>query len=338
MSQQEAYGYAVARIRAMEHRLLDAATLQRMMEAEDVASALKVLGETSYSSTISSQTGEVDFDKMLAEELMSTYSEIETFAPEKDLLDILRYQYDFHNIKVLIKSTYNLASGGKKRWDLLTSLGSYPVDDMLANFEAEDYKFLPFGLNNLVPKCLSVLEQTGDILEVERLLDDRLFEVMMDSAEALGLKHCVNWIKTRIDGENVRTLLRLKRFNYNATNALPFLHKGGTLDLGLLVSLIGEPFEAWKRALEFTSFGIVLNRIDASGSFSELILSLEKAFEEFYLEVIGKSRYFAKAPENILAYLYAKEQEITNVRIILVAKASGGDMEYVRRLLRRGYV
>lgn len=337
MSQQKAYGYAVARIRAMEHRLLDAGLLQRMIEAEDLNSALKILGETSYSSTMSSQTGDADFDKMLESELQATYEEVLAFTPEKELLDLLRYQYDFHNVKVLIKSLYNVANGGKKRWDLLTSLGTYPVDEMISNVEAEEYRFLPKWLKDIVPECLTILEQTKDMLEVERLLDDKLFEVMKTTAAALGLKDCVSWIQTRIDGENIRTLLRLKRFNYDSAKALPFMHTGGTLDLSLLVSLIAEPFEAWKRALEFTSFGNTLAQIDASGSFSELILSLEKAFDEYYLDKLAECRYSAAAPENILAYVYAKEQEIKNVRMILVAKTSGGDTERLRRLLRRGY-
>ena len=48
MSRREAYGYAVARIRAMEHRLLDANLIQRLVDSEDVAAVFKILGETAY--------------------------------------------------------------------------------------------------------------------------------------------------------------------------------------------------------------------------------------------------------------------------------------------------
>jgi len=85
-----------------------------------------------------------------------------------------------------------------------------------------------------------------------------------------------SWVCTRIDGENIRTLVRLKRFNFDCAGARPFLHAGGELDLDLLSSLIAEPFEGWGRTLEFSEFGKVLGSIDATGGFSELILSLEK--------------------------------------------------------------
>ena len=114
MSSQGAYGYAVARIRAMEHRLLDQGVLQRMIDAEDFASILKILGETSYSSALASQTGGSDFDKVLESDLHSIYEEVRTFVPDKKLVDIMRLHYDFHNVKVLLKSMFNVRTGGKK--------------------------------------------------------------------------------------------------------------------------------------------------------------------------------------------------------------------------------
>ncbi len=114
MSSQRAYGYAVARIRAMEHRLLDSGVLQRMTDAEDFASILKILGETSYSSALTSQTNGSDFDKVLEADLHSIYEEVRTFVPDKVIVDIMRLQYDFHNVKVLLKSMFNVRTGAKE--------------------------------------------------------------------------------------------------------------------------------------------------------------------------------------------------------------------------------
>lgn len=334
MSQHDVYGYAVARIRAMEHQLLDSSVLQRMIEAEDLETAFKILGETSYSTTLTLNAGIYDFDKLLESELKSKYSEIESFIPEKKLIDLLRFQYDFHNVKVLLKSAFNVEKGGQKRWDFLTSLGSYPVESLINDIEMEEYKFLPFDLNDLLPKCINIWEQTSNILEVERLLDDRMYQVMFETARELDLPETLNWIRNRIDGENIRALLRLKRFSYDAQSALLFMHSGGKIDVSGLVSLISEPFESWKRFFEFTEYGVAISSIDASGTFSDLILSLEKVLDDYYMHKLAKSRYSYNAPENILAYLWDKEMEVKNVRMILVAKTSGGNKEQLRRLLR----
>lgn len=338
MSHQEEYGYAVARIRAMEHRLLDISALQRMIDAEDLASVLKILGETSYSSAMISQNCEFNFDKVLESDLQSVYEEILSFVPDKEIVELMRIQYDFHNIKVLIKSMFNVRTGGKKRWDLLTSLGSYPLDKLIENIESEDYRLLPFGLNILLPKCISVWEQSKDVLEVERLLDQRMFEVMLEKADILSFPGVKSWVRTRIDGENIRSLLRLKRFNFESARALLFLHSGGTIDVSILAALITEPFESWGRALEFSDFGKILTTIDSSAGFSELILALENVLDNFYLEKIGVSRFSQSAPENIPTYLWAKEMEVKNIRMIVASKGNKGDKDQLRRLLRHGYV
>ena len=52
---------------------------------------------------------------------------------------------------------------------------------------------------------------------------------------------------------------------------------------------------------------------------------------------LSSFRYRSDAPENVLAFLWAKEMEVKNLRIVLVSKASRSDRDKVRRLLRHGY-
>ena len=252
MSYKEAYGYAVARIRAMELRLLDASVFTRMLDAEDTASVLKVLGETSYAAALTSVSGEGGIDKVLETVLHDTYEEVNSFVPQKELVALLRLPYDFSNAKVMLKSVFSVRSGGKKRWDLLTSLASYPVDKLISDVETEDYQLLPFGLSTLFPKCLSVWEQSRDVLEAERLLDRQMFAVMLEEAEKLAIPEILAWVKLRIDGENIRSLMRLKRFGFDSSRAASFLHEGGNVDAGTLAPMIAEPFETWGRMIDYS--------------------------------------------------------------------------------------
>ena len=52
------YGYAVSRLRAMENRLLDQGVFQRLLDSEDLPSALKVMSETAYGKWFLEQQGE----------------------------------------------------------------------------------------------------------------------------------------------------------------------------------------------------------------------------------------------------------------------------------------
>ena len=132
----------------------------------------------------------------------------------------------------------------------------------------------------------------------ERRIAKHILPIMLEKAKELDMPGIISWVKTRTDGENIRTLLRLKRFNFDASKALPFLHEGGAIDVNMLASLITEPFETWGRALEFSDFGKMIGSIDASGGFSDLILSLEKILDDCYLEKIAVSRFSSSDPAN----------------------------------------
>ena len=136
--------------------------------APDLSAVLKVLGETGYSRGFSGTEAAERYDAALEAELLATYEDLETFVPDRELINIFRIPYDFHNVKVLLKSNFNAKSGGKKRWDLMTRLGSIPVDDLTVRMESEEFALLPYGLAHLIPLCLSQWEQTRDLVKIEK--------------------------------------------------------------------------------------------------------------------------------------------------------------------------
>ncbi len=229
MAPAERYGYAVARLRAMSGRLLEEALLQRILESEDLDSALKVLGETVYSSWLMELKGNGEFDRAIEAELLHVYGEVQKFVPDPALVHLCRLPYDFHNVKVLLKSALLVREGGERRFDLLTSLGNIPSDDLIMAMESEDFRLLPFGLHLLVPHCFSVWEQTKDILEVEKLLDEGLFAAMRKTASATGIEAASLWVRGKIDAENVRNLLRMKRMDMETGSAALFPGKSFSL-------------------------------------------------------------------------------------------------------------
>lgn len=337
MSRSEAYGYAVARIRAMEHRLFDAGLFGRLLEADDLNGALKILSETSYAKGLANVEESSRYDSALEAELLSSYIEIQTFVPDRSLTDLCRMPYDFHNVKVLLKSIFNARAGGRKRWDLLTPLGTVPVDDMVTQVESEDYVLLPFGLPPVISTCVTHWEQTGDVVEVERLLDEQMFRTVLHMAEDFGEQDITAWGKARIDAENLRNLLRLKRFGFDATRAGEFLHKGGTVSPEVLITLFAEPFDGWGRMIPFSNVGRAISAMQDENDFDAQIVSLEKTLDDYCQAVLSKARYSTSAPGNILAYLWGKEMEIKNIRTILVSKGMTTGREEVRGALRHGY-
>jgi V/A-type H+-transporting ATPase subunit C len=321
----------------MEPLFLDAGLVQRLLDADDTAGALKVLGETCYAKSLTEKAEEGRYDAALEEELLSSVMELRTFVPDKELVDLFRIQYDFHNVKVILKSSFLAKRGGRKRWDLMTGLGTVPADNLIVSIESEDYNLLPYGLPALIPAALALWEQTRDIVEVEKLLDAGLFSAMLETALDFEEPGVLKWVKARIDSENIRNLLRLKRFGTEAQKVSAFLHPGGTVSVEALIQLLPEPFESWGRAISHSDIGAAISKVRDEGDFDRQIVVLEKALDDYCRDAVSLARYSPNAPENVLAYLWGKEMEIKNIRTVLVSKGASADKDETRGMLRNGY-
>ena len=334
MAPKERYGYAVARLRALENRLLDDAVLQRMIDCDTLEAAVKVLGETPYSPWLMELKSPQEFDKAIEAELLHSYSEAESFVPDCELISLLRLVYDVHNVKTLLKSQFLLAAGEKRRFDLLTSLGNINTDKLVLAVEGEEYWELPYGFNQAIPEALASWELNHNLLAVEKILDQVYFDALLSVADGLEMKQVQNWVRNRIDGENLKTLLRLSRIDMDKGTADSFLHKGGMIPCNRLTPLIAEPVENWARMLSFSDIGALLSPFSEGGDFNTLLVQFEKELDNFISGVIAKTRFSAFEPANVVRYLWMKEIEAKNLRVVLVSVANGVEKDAIRGLVR----
>ena len=91
-----------AYIRARETKLLNRDRIERMLEAPTTGDALKVLEECGWGDL--SSLGPDEFEMRLGTYLKEQLDDIEELVPDKRFVEAVRLKYDFHNIKVLIKS------------------------------------------------------------------------------------------------------------------------------------------------------------------------------------------------------------------------------------------
>lgn len=334
MAQKERYGYAVARLRALENRLLDESVLQRMIDSDTLEAALKVLGETPYSAAIMELRSPLDFDKAIENELLRSYGEAATFVPDSGLMELLRLQYDVHNVKVLVKSQILLASGEKRHLELMTKLGNIDTDKLILAVEGEEYWELPYGFDSAIPASIAAWDTNEHLLATEKTLDDAYMKALLELAESLGVESVTEWVRCRIDGENLKTLLRLSRIDIERSLIPTYLHAGGNIPVNRLVPLITEPVENWGRLLAYTDIGALLQPFGEGEDFSTLLVQYEKALDNFLTGVIGRSRYDAFSPANVVRYLWLKEIEAKNLRVILVSVSNGMERDEIRGLLR----
>ncbi|MBQ9389102.1 MAG: V-type ATPase subunit [Synergistaceae bacterium] len=330
------YVYTVSRLRGMENHILDTAFFSRLMDSAGIDEALRALGETGYSQWIS-QNGS-SFDKAIDSEMLATFQELETFVPDKGLIDIFRLPYDFHNVKVLLKGLFKVRGGELegRRYDLLSDLGTINPEELKNAIETEEYGYLPYGLTDLIPQCWQLWDATKSAQAVELMIDHQMFRAMLDVAEGLKMPDVIHWVKSRIDAENLRSAVRLARIKYESAKALPFFHEGGTIRPDDMAKLLSEPQETWGRLLSHTDIGAVLGALQDSGNIKTALTDVSKSLDEYLLKVLENAKYSMDAPANVLLYLLTKEAETRNMRVALVCVAGGLDREFGRRLLSNG--
>jgi V/A-type H+-transporting ATPase subunit C len=164
-----------------------------------------------------------------------------------------------------------------------------------------------------------------------------MFAAIISTAVSLEFPGVTSWARARVDAENIRNLLRMKRFGFDSSAAASFMHDGGTVAVSALVPLMSDQFDAWGRSLAYSDVGKAISAVDAGGDFDELMPALERALDDFCSAVVAGARYSASAPENVTAFLWGKEMEIKNVRTILVSKGTKTNRESVKGMMRRGY-
>ncbi|MBQ7544104.1 MAG: V-type ATPase subunit [Synergistaceae bacterium] len=330
------YVYTVARLRGMENHILDTAFFSRLMDSAGIDDAVKALGETSYSQWITGAGS--NFDKAIDSEILATCEELKSFVPDKELLDIFRLPYDFHNVKVLLKGLFKVRGGEAegRRYDLLSKLGTIDTEELTNAIETEEYGFLPYGLTDLIPQCWQLWDATKNAQAVELLIDHQMFRAMLDVAEGLNMPDVVHWVKCRIDAENLRSAVRLARIKYDPAKALPFFHEGGTIRADDMAKLLNEPQETWGRILSYTDIGSVLGALGEQNDMKAALSDVSKALDDYLLKVLESAKYSMDAPANVLLYLLTKEAEARNMRVALVCVAGGLDREFGRRLLSNG--
>jgi len=65
-----------------------------------------------------------------------------------------------------------------------------------------------------------------------------------------------------------------------------------------------------------------------------LVVQAEKVLDEYTGTLLSKAKYDAFSPESVLYFLWQKEMETKNLRIILVSVSNNTDKDSVRGLLR----
>ena len=327
------YAYAVGRIRALETRLLDRSRFERMIDSSSVEEALKVLAESDYAHAVS-ELGDVhDFESILIEELKNTFNTIKNISPRPELIAIMVLRYDIHNLKVLFKARY---LGVKS--DLLIPIGSLDIARLEFAVSEEDYRDLPGLLRRAAEKISEDFLVNRDPQVIDLMLDQVLFEQLLAAARDEGSTFLEGMFVRQIDLINLKSLIRIKRMGLDREFFKKALLSHGSIPVDRLSTSLDEPLENLITALAMSDYADLVGEGVREWLEKGSASLLEKLSDDYITSYLKLAKWMPFGYEPLVGYLWAKEIEIKNIRLVLVGKINRLPAEAIRERIRDVYI
>ncbi len=311
--QKRDYYYATTRARAMISKLLTDDDYAKLMKM-DINEILRFLEEGEYKKEIDSVGVGArkieEFEGVLNENFARSINRLLGFMPKTCPLWVYTMRYDIANIKTILRGK---DSHGKKEgvWRALIPVGNFSKEFLHSLINAETKE-----------KVIELLEKTPyySVLkrnsgkgqeELEDILEQFYFGKTLKFA--VKDKKLYDLLKKEIDVKNILSLLRLRRSKIAISEN--FFIKGGNIGLKRLAEL--------GKLDEFEIINNLKNQktwVFAPTNTKELD-KIEAGLRK-YLFICGwnlKKEYKPTAGA-LLSYIFGKEREIANIRIIARSK------------------
>jgi V/A-type H+-transporting ATPase subunit C len=323
----------------MKSRLLAPPVFESLILKPDVESIIAELENTPYKQEIEKATVQYSgikcIEVALRKDFANTFRKILGFMKEGEsetYIKILLSRWDIQNIKTILRGknihmtsaeiVECLVPAGQLDDTTLIELIKQPdvkaVIDLLATWGIEYAKPLTRNFKEYSEKRdLTVLEYAIDKFYYENALE-KLGEDSYDDRIILEM------ITMEIDVTNIKNVLKMIRDKIEIEEAETFLIKGGImLDIEKLLTMLRSgTLEGAIKVLDATPYKF-LSELPADVFKTEKVSVFEKELEK-YLIKRGISRFLGDPLSIAVAvgYVWAKYNEITNIRIIARCKTA----------------
>ncbi len=324
------YAYAVGRIRTLERKLIDKNRIERMVEAGSLEEAAKVLAEADYGYLEDMGSKDYDFEELLKDEEKKVYGLLRELAPRPEIFDMFLLGRDYHNLKVLLKSEFGESGDSRP----LKEGGAIPVNTLEVLVRERKFNSMPGVMARALKDAIDAFNRTGDPQAVDMVLDAGYLKHVREAAGESGEPFLAELAAVSADLTNIKAFVRVKRLGREWAFFERVTAPGGKVRKDIYSECFDASLEAFVERMRFTPYGRLCE--EGIGSFIRTgsLAMLEKLADEYLLSFVQKVRYRAFGVEPLVSYLIIKENEIRNVRIVIVGKQNGIPGEVIRERLR----
>ncbi|MGO3017590.1 MAG: V-type ATP synthase subunit C [Anaerococcus sp.] len=332
---REKFIQASATTRVYEKDLLTKAQMDRLIDQESLHQTISSLSDTVYNDSIQKMGRDEEYEYMLSKELNRVYGLMERLSPNSYLIQYLKEQYIFHNLKVVVKEVI-------LREDLshtYIDLGELNTVDLKQYLKEDEKKKTSDNIYYLfAQKALDLYKESQDPQTIDISLDKDYFERLLDIAKKSESDFLLDFTKDKIDLINIKTLFRANMQEASKKTLDMALIEGGNIDLKEFDGLLNEDLAQYKESFSRYKINKYVERAFEKNNPSDAMLDLEKAIDDYQMDTVKVAKTVTYGPEVIFAYIVSKETEIKNLRIILISKLNSLSRDFIKERLRESYV
>ncbi|PXW91828.1 V/A-type H+-transporting ATPase subunit C [Streptohalobacillus salinus] len=321
-------------LRVYETQLLTREDYEKMLRAENLSEALEALKSTEYLIDEQELLEHKTFDGFLMQRLKNLYEELYSVTPDSEVVQIYTLRYTYHNLKVLLKQKFT----DQDLEHLLIHIGKYPVSTLrhLVNTGQSD-ELNPIMIEG-VTGAIEDFETYGRLETADVFMDTYYYKHMRAITDRLNNATITKMADAMIDLDNLSTVVR----SINQNKSRSFLHtvlsSSGTIPKKALIDAADDGAINVLNSLYLDkTYSKRLEAVVVESKDNINPMVLDKVIDEIVDDLMEEAKYQAFGPMPVMAFMFAIEKEVTNIRLILVGKDNQIDEDIIRERMRPIY-
>ena len=327
------YIFADAFIGCYVRNLMKRQDLMRLANCTDFDAAEALLQEFGYGE--SPEVKEGDVEAFIRREQNKLFDMIYNTLPERKELALYLYPYDYHNVKVCLKSEL---LGITPDDTFLMSTGDIEWNKMMAMIRDRNYMFMPVNMKHAIEEAMDLYSRGHDPQMIDIIMDKACYRDMLRATEESGEEFLIGIVKLQIDLLNLKAFVRLREIGKAWSFFQTVYLDGGNIQEQFYIQSWEEPYS--QVADKLIPYGLKDMMAEGGRMIKEEgdFTLFEKMLEDALMEYNKKAKYLSFGIVPIAGYWLAKEVEIDNLRIVLTGILVGASPEETGERLREPYV
>ncbi|MCH5352552.1 MAG: V-type ATPase subunit [Acutalibacter sp.] len=316
--------YAVARVRSKELSLLTRQDIDQLLSCKTYDECLRILHDKGWG------TGgeETSAEALLSAEEEKTWAFIREITEDLSPFRVLLIPTDYNNLKAAVKCVVT----DTEPHNVFLPGGTVDPEIMMRCVRENDFSPLPPSMAEAADNAYHTLLHTGDGQLCDVILDRACLSEVQSAGKEAGHELLSQYAELLVAISDIKVAMRACRTGKNREFLDSALAPCTTLDMVELAAAACKAPEDVFAYLSSTPYSHAAEEMKISYS------AFEKWCDDQVIELIRdqKSNPFTIGP--LFAYVLARRNEISSVRIILSGKLNHLDADMIRERMREMYV